>query len=151
MNIFFLDEDPIIAAQMNCDKHVVKIILECGQMMENKTWKNHPMTKWVNKSYGNFYWTWTHYRALLDEYTYRYGKTHAWDNKQLLHLSPDPIEIPEYPTLPPLCMPEMVKIIIDDGDYWNTCVQSYRNYYIECKQHLATWKRRGQPYWWRSK
>ena len=33
MNIFILDKCPIKSAQMQCDKHVVKMILESGQML----------------------------------------------------------------------------------------------------------------------
>jgi len=33
MNIFVLDQDPIVAAQQQCDKHVVKMILESAQML----------------------------------------------------------------------------------------------------------------------
>ena len=33
MNIFCLDQDPHLAARMHCDKHVVKMILEYGQML----------------------------------------------------------------------------------------------------------------------
>ena len=33
MNIFILDKDPIKAAQQQCDKHVVKMILESAQML----------------------------------------------------------------------------------------------------------------------
>ena len=33
MNIFILDNDPVIAAQMQCDKHVVKMIVESAQML----------------------------------------------------------------------------------------------------------------------
>lgn len=33
MNIFILDKDPIRAAQMLCDKHVGKMIVESGQML----------------------------------------------------------------------------------------------------------------------
>lgn len=33
MNRFVLDEDPVAAAQMHCDKHVVKMILEEAQML----------------------------------------------------------------------------------------------------------------------
>ena len=33
MNIFVLDENPIVAARMMCDKHVVKMIVESGQML----------------------------------------------------------------------------------------------------------------------
>ena len=33
MNIFVVDEDPVIAARQLCDKHVVKMILETAQML----------------------------------------------------------------------------------------------------------------------
>lgn len=33
MNIFYLDRDPVKAAEMSCDKHVVKMILESAQML----------------------------------------------------------------------------------------------------------------------
>ena len=33
MNIFILDEDPLLAAQAQCDKHVVKMVLESAQML----------------------------------------------------------------------------------------------------------------------
>ena len=33
MNIFILDESPVKAAQLQCDKHVVKMILESAQML----------------------------------------------------------------------------------------------------------------------
>jgi hypothetical protein len=33
MNIFVLDEDPRVAAQMVCDKHCSKMIVESGQML----------------------------------------------------------------------------------------------------------------------
>ena len=33
MNIFYLDKDPKIAAQMHCDKHCVKMILEYAQLL----------------------------------------------------------------------------------------------------------------------
>lgn len=33
MNLFILDNDPVIAAQMQCDKHVPKMIVESAQML----------------------------------------------------------------------------------------------------------------------
>jgi hypothetical protein len=33
MNIFILDENPVKAAKMQCDKHVVKMIIESAQML----------------------------------------------------------------------------------------------------------------------
>jgi len=33
MNIFVLDNDPVLAAQSQCDKHVVKMVVESAQML----------------------------------------------------------------------------------------------------------------------
>jgi hypothetical protein len=33
MNIFILDKDPVVSAQLQCDKHVVKMIVESAQML----------------------------------------------------------------------------------------------------------------------
>ena len=41
MNIFYLDRDPVVAAQMMVDKHVIKMILESAQMLcsaKRKRW-----------------------------------------------------------------------------------------------------------------
>lgn len=38
MNIFILDKNPILAARDHCDKHVVKMILESGQMLAAAHW-----------------------------------------------------------------------------------------------------------------
>lgn len=38
MNIFILDKDPIIAAQMLCDKHVIKMPLETAQLLCSVFW-----------------------------------------------------------------------------------------------------------------
>ena len=95
MNIFYLDKDPVIAAQMSCDKHCVKMILESAQMLSTAhrvldgdkyaddvglykmAHKNHPSTIWVRSSSANYDWLWKHMRALMREYTHRYGKIHA--------------------------------------------------------------------------
>ena len=38
MNIFILDNNPKIAAEYHCDKHVVKMILESAQMLSTAHW-----------------------------------------------------------------------------------------------------------------
>lgn len=86
MNIFVLNSDPILAAQMQMDCHVVKMILEGTQILCNcfdesevrykRTHYNHPCCKWARESLSNFNWLKEHVIALSDEYTYRYGKVH---------------------------------------------------------------------------
>ena len=70
MNIFYLDRDPVRAAQMMCDKHVVKMILETTQLLwtavhvagvktsgiraYRKTHVWHPTAMWVRESPKNW-------------------------------------------------------------------------------------------------
>ena len=35
MNIFLLHENPTICAEMHCDKHVVKMVIEYAQLMSS--------------------------------------------------------------------------------------------------------------------
>ena len=86
MNIFAVDNDPKIAAQQLCDKHVVKMILESAQMLcavfpngdapYKRAFYNHPCTKWARESVENYEWLLNHAYAMCQEYTRRYGKVH---------------------------------------------------------------------------
>ena len=93
MNIFYLHSDPVKAAQIQYNKHVVKMILESAQMLctahhvygnaeqqLNVPYKqahlNHPSTIWTRQCRANYRWLFLHMIALGDEYTKRYNKTH---------------------------------------------------------------------------
>ena len=99
MNIFYLHDDPIYCAQMHCDKHVVKMILEYAQLLSTAhheidgtpsidcykpTHKNHPSAIWARNSRNNYRWLWWLLYGLQDEYTYRYGKVHATQFKSIV-------------------------------------------------------------------
>ena len=92
MNIFYLDSDPVKAAKVQYNKHVVKMILESAQMLCTAhhlldpcnsddipykiAHKNHPSTIWVRQSASHYLWLYHHMIALGEEYTRRYNKTH---------------------------------------------------------------------------
>ena len=159
MNIFYLDKDPVIAAQMSCDRHVVKMILESAQMLSTAVrvqsgdeiadklglykmaHKNHPSTIWVRKSFFNYSWLYKHMIALMEEYTYRYGKHHA--TERLI----EPLRNRFYGDMtgftdPPQCMPDKCK-----GD---DTVIAYQTYYIIEKSKIAVWNKiRSAPKWWK--
>ena len=157
MNIFYLDRDPKIAAQMHCDKHCIKMILESAQMLSTAhrvidgddyanerglykmAHKNHPSTIWVRSSDEHYNWMYSLMLSQMEEYTYRYDKHHATERLiEPLRLLPTSIENNCFVD-PPMCMPEYCKK--DD------VVSSYQNYYIEEKSDFATWKRRAMPEW----
>ena len=96
MNIFVLDKDPVKAAQVQYNKHVVKMILESAQMLctahhhyaekfgydssyipYKKAHYNHPSTVWVRQNVHHYDWLWNHMIGLAEEYTNRYNKKQA--------------------------------------------------------------------------
>ena len=149
MNIFFLDKDPVKAAQLQCDKHVVKMVLETAQMVStavrNKgydigyllAYPKHPMTIWVSKTNDNFQWALEHGLALGKEYTHRYDKIHSshemLQDIQKLGIQGNANDM----TTPPQCMPDIYK----KPNY----IDAYINYYVHAKKHFAKYTNRETP------
>ena len=102
MNIFVTDPSPWKSAVVLPDKHIVKMPLECCQMLSivaSKKWghdfgelpkingepyktekgafRNHPCTIWASEFVLNWRWLIRHGLALCEEYTNRYGKVHS--------------------------------------------------------------------------
>jgi len=144
MNIFYLDKCPVKAAQVQYNKHVVKMILESAQMLctahhhygngDNVPYKkahyNHPSTVWVRDNCENYAWLYRHMIALGEEYTKRYGKTHLSITKCKEPLSKTPPDMPWLGfTQPPQAMPD---------EYKDKCsIKAYWNYYIGEKHVVA--------------
>jgi len=156
LNIFILDNDPVIAAQYHCDKHVVKMCVESTQILctslrlrgiksEKITYKSthtkHPCVKWAANKNGNMQWLYVHAIALCNEYTKRYGKIHKSqyvlnEIKELIQF-----EVIEQHEDFVLAMPEIYKSF--------DAVESYRKYYSCEKRKFAKWKIPStQPKWW---
>jgi hypothetical protein len=153
MNIFILDKSPELAAQYQCDKHVVKMVLETAQILSTvasvnglktqykPTHKNHPCTLWAGKSKANTEWLIQHGIGLAKEYTKRYGKIH----KSSLVIA-DLARLQLASKLPDLGLTPFAQAMPDT--YRDTDpVVAYRNYYKGDKAGIATWKTTA-PDWW---
>ena len=155
MNIFYLDKCPVKAAQVQYNKHVVKMILESAQMLctahhcygdkyqvENVPYKqahlNHPSTVWTRRSKSTYMWLYNHMMALGDEYTKRYGKTHLSITKCKDFLATPPRHIQGNDWVqPPQAMPD---------EYKHPCsIQAYWNYYIG-EKHVVVNLNKEKPY-----
>ena len=102
MNIFVTDPDPVVCARVLPDKHIVKMPLECCQMLsivasekwghgfgtlpkadgtpyatEKGAFRNHPCTIWASDFVLNWRWLIHHGLALCEEYSHRYQKIHT--------------------------------------------------------------------------
>ena len=145
MNIFYLDKDPVVAARVQYNKHVVKMILESAQMLctahhvygnpddvpYRQAHLNHPSTIWARQSRPNYYWLYEHMIALGQEYTKRYDKVHMSIDKckDALRFCPDGITSVVF-TEPPQCMPDEYKVP-------GCSITAYWNYYEQDKYKVA--------------
>ena len=147
MNIFILDRDPELAAQMMFDKHVVKMALETAQILSTinggpyaPTHQNHPCILWAHAFRGNYDWLVKHGIALCNEYYYRYERHHKCEDVIYELEKPSPVlDIPEGSTDFEQCMPDEYK----QADP----VLAYRAYY-HSKASFARWTKRNPPDWW---
>ena len=152
MNIFYLHKDPVKAAEMQYNKHVVKMILESAQMLctahhcygnaeqkLNVPYKqahlNHPSTIWCRQSIPNYMWLYNHMIALGKEYTKRYGKNHLTITKckEPLSVSPEGIDTYVSFTEPPQCMPDEYKR--------DSAIHAYWLYYVNDKSSICNIKK----------
>jgi hypothetical protein len=158
MNVFYINQDPIIAAQMLCDHHIRKMQIECAQLLCTTFWHfgieapykkshyNHPSAKWARESIEHFDWLLNHGLEICTEFEKRYLKPHAtknvllWcqTNKPLLNnlISTNPF------TPPPQVMPDQYKM--------NDTLEAYKNFYKLDKigiKELNYNKLNNQPEW----
>jgi hypothetical protein len=159
MNIFALHQDPIRAAHYQCDRHVVKMVLETAQLLSTvchelipfpylqsniyrPTHKNHPCTKWASLSCDNYMWLCEHGVGLAEAYTKRYHKTHK--SISIINKCMDLYPFLDFegggsgPTSFAMAMPDQYMS--------DNAVVSYREYYIHEKSRFAKWKL-GTPKW----
>ena len=162
MNIFVLDTNPRLAAQMHCDKHVPKMCVEAAQMMASALrrhgatdeqmpltkagtpykggYAHHPCTVWAGDSRENFVWLAQHADELCAEYSRRFGKMHSCEwpitiMGDLIRLIPKDRFTPFAQAMP--------------DEYRNDDpVVAYRAYY-HSKQFAKWEKGTPAPDWWR--
>ena len=176
MNIFAIDEHPVRAARQMVDKHVVKMILEAGQMLSTshrvldgeeyydrtknnrriKRWRlsdEREAKLWKASFVGHPCTQWT----MESRMNYRWHATHALalcreytHRYEKIHNSQALIEY--LFNREPLNIREggLTKFAVAMPDQYKVecSVESYRNYYRGEKAYFAKWKNRETPVWW---
>jgi hypothetical protein len=171
MNIFFLHPNPRRCARWQCDKHVVKMIIEACQMLYTCHWvldqeaaskrigesapfakcsglrgykmahKNHPCTKWVRASLSNYKWLTRFCLEMAKEYSFRYGGKTHGCAEHSLWLHENP---PEGLVDIGFTMP--AQAMPDQFKNPNSVV-AYRKYYLGDKSGILKYTRRHRPHW----
>ena len=121
---------------------------EREDILYSATHINHPSAVWCRWSNNNYIWLYCHFIALLNEYTYRYGKVHKCAEpsfRQLLQTLPTNIPVGYFTPVTP-AMPDEYKVVLPN-QVGADSVASYRNYYKNAKAHLHKWTKRERPEW----
>ncbi len=155
MNIFILDWNIYKNVQYYGNKHVIKMITESAQILSSAihlsntelnenvyklTHQHHPCVKWVTESLSNWMWLKQLVIELNKEYVYRY-------NKNVNHLAYEKVLTYPIPNLNDIG-PTPFKIVVKDKIN-NNVVDCYRYSYMTNKRHLAIWKKRETPKWFK--
>ena len=147
-------------AQFHCDKHVVKMGSELGQMISTAyhvlqpnnvphwcyakaAYRNHPCSIWVRESSANFLYACKLGLAIYNEYQFRYNKPNNFI--KLKNLLDNSIKHPIKSTLNTLT--PFAQAMPSEFRMKNHAITAYRTYYASKKRHLFSWKRREVPYW----
>ena len=175
MNIFYLDENPEIAAQYHCDSHVVKMILESAQLLSTahrvldgelyyeKSKNDRNLKRWLLPDYRNkilykagFFnhpcgvWvreTSSNYGWLYSLFAFLCDEYTYRYNR--IHDTDKKLRTDLAFQPVNIIKEEMTKPALAMPDYckMNDPVSSYREYYKKEKTKLFSWKIRGEPYW----
>jgi hypothetical protein len=155
MNIFYIDKDPIVAAQQLSDPHIRKMQIESAQMCCTAHWAvggtapyrkahlNHPSTIWTRQSIQHYDWLVEHGLEICREFTLRYDKHHKTQDV-LEWLQTNKPNLPNIKFVdPPLCMPDQYKK--------ENAIQAYRTFYVKDKLMVKglDWKKipEKKPLW----
>jgi len=175
MNIFYLDEDPTICAEMHCDKHVVKMIIEYAQLMSTA----HRMLDgkhYIDSSSGRRIQRWRLPTAEMESVVYKAGHVNhpsaIWVRENAVHYQYT------YDLFTSLCdeytlrygkvhltdsklrdclniLPNNIDLCAwryppqcmpDDVKVKSNVVSAYHKYYAKYKKDIAKWTARPIPY-----
>jgi len=159
LNIFYLDDNPEIAAKMHANIHVNKMTVECAQLLSNVhrrlgyigsgCYKETSMAspnlapmRWVTESLNNYRWAVKLGISLAAEYRRRFNPKQDHRTLRVLKwLKDHEPTIPDIGSTPAkLAMPDEYKNASDP-------VGSYRAYLIGEKASLCKWSEGETPEW----
>lgn len=177
MNIFYIDSDPKVCAEMHNDKHTVKMIIEYSQLMStahrlldgvpyiDKTSNGRSIKRWrlegenetvmMKASHINHpsaVWA----RATKENYVWLYRLWYYLCKEYTYRYGK--IHAVETRMMNALYLPPNnikackfyapTPAMPDDVKVPGDSIASYRNYYNKNKTHLASWKNRPIPHWY---
>ena len=176
MNIFYISEDPVQAAQWMVDKHVVKMILESAQLLstahrlldgreiEGTTKTGRKARRWVlDDSREPIVYQATHInhpsavwcRKSVENYNWLADHLHAllgeytyrYEKKHKVEGDLSYMLMSPPKNLEEYDMTVMPSAMADEYKISDDPIINYRNYYKVGKERMHAWKKRQPPEW----
>ena len=172
MNIFYLDEDPVVCAKLHCDRHVVKMIIEYAQLMStahrvldgteyyDKTANGRKIKRWLLTEHENEIYKASHVnhpsgiwtRASTENYQWLYSLwvelckeyTYRYGKRHLTDEKLSEILSVCPKNLPVGGLTKMPQAMPDDVKTDDSIV-AYKTYYKKYKNKIARWTSRPIP------
>ena len=177
MNIFYLNPDPKICAEMHCNKHVVKMIIEYAQLMSTAhrvldgeeyyalSVNGRRIKRWrmTDLKYENGLMKASHVHHPSNVWVRQSRQNYMWLNQMwnylLLeythrygkrHACADRMEfLYVWPkNIPDVPFTPPTPAMPDECKIANNSLASYHKYYIEKKVRFAKWTNREEPLWY---
>jgi hypothetical protein len=176
MNIFYLHHDPVECAKLHNDKHVVKMILEYGQLMSTahrvldgteyyaKTANGRKIKRWLlSDEREPILWKASHVNHPSGIWVRDNRSNYLWLYELWVNLLEEYTyrygkihsaeRMNNFFSTPPTNISfgnfwEPTPAMPDKYKVQDDSILSYKNYYIGDKQHLASWKKRNVPVWY---
>lgn len=177
MNIFHLDKDPVVAAKMMCDKHVVKMIIEYAQLMStahrildgeeyyDKTKNGRKIKRWRlrGEAEERLLYKASHVNHPSNIWVRENNENYRWLYKHFralcaeythrygkVHLTEQKLKGQLW--FSPKNINQVGKMTrfaqaMPDHCKMDDPVEAYRNYYIQEKSYMAKWTNRAVPEW----
>lgn len=179
MNIFYLDPNPKACAEMHCDKHCVKMIIEYAQLMSTAhrildgqeytglTVNGRKIRRWRmdDEKLENGLMKASHINHPSNIWLRQSGENYDWLLKMWLHLLSEYthrygkqhacekyIDFLYYKpkNIPNGKFTEPTPAMPDDCKIANNSIASYHKYYIDKKISFAKWTKREVPLWFKN-
>jgi hypothetical protein len=171
MNLFYLDTDPVAAARYHCDKHILKMIIEYGQMTStaHRILDGH---EYIDDSTGRKIRRWSHLDDKLYKATHVNHPSNIWvrdtsENYQWtlelfaaccdeykrrygkVHQTWEKLALSIHKPPANITRGSMndIPLCMPDKYKVDCPVESYRNFYRGDKRAFAKWKNTDTPWW----
>lgn len=177
MNIFVLDQNPKLAAQMHCDRHVVKMILESAQLLstahrlldgvlyQGKSNSGRAAKRWlIDDDRETHVYQATHINHPCAVWVRECDANYKWLYNLFIELNEEYThrykKVHKCMTMAPQLQsaPKNIRSSakispfptpMPDDVKTDDPVQSFRNYYIHYKNGFARWTNRETPSWYK--